>query len=91
MHTSLIIDNNQHLVANAKILERGILADLGDSPATTKILPSKCITLHHTATSIMSTAKILPSKCMVKLHLPNLTPPKFCITYMVVSTEAFLL
>ena len=70
MHTSLITDYNQHLealntaiyhMANAKFYRGEILADLGDSPATTKILPSKCITLHHTATSIMSTAKILPS------------------------------
>ena len=48
-----IIKVIKQLLHSTKFWRWEILADSVDSPVTTKILPSKCITLCYTASSVM--------------------------------------
>ena len=68
-----------HLPYSAKFWRGNILADLADSPATTKNLPSKVSTLNNRANPVTTQPP--------KYHHPNLfsgficqklTPPKYC-------------
>ena len=73
----IISESNDQMPYSAKIWIGEILVDL---PATTKILPSKCITEHP---ALCSTAKILPFRYIFKLHPSEITPSTFCTIVLI--------